>query len=160
VDKSTLDKVLSAVKTAAEKRKRCVKLQVITHQQSVPCRAFALDRFKSSRRLLITYLLSFHFVSYSAHHLLCVCAGRKCREVVLDLENGTNISKYELIDVIGIDEDGKATTDAVRNLLLIQHLIYYCRRTLTSAAALISNASSPPASSALITAPFPVSVVD
>ena len=125
MDKSTLDKVLSAVKTAAEKRKRCVKLQVIMHQQSVPCRAFALDRFKSSRRLLITYLLSFHFVSYSAHHLLCVCAGRKCREVVLDLENGTNISKNELIDVIGIDEDGKATTDAVRNLLLIQHLIYY-----------------------------------
>jgi hypothetical protein len=45
--------------------------------------------------------------------------------VVLDLENGTNISKNELIDVIGIDEDGTATTDAVRNLLLIQHLIYY-----------------------------------
>ncbi len=125
VDKGTLDKALSAVKTAAEKRKRCVNLQVIVHQQSVPCHAFALDGFKSSLRLLITYLLSSFFISNSSHHLLCVCAGRKCREVVLDLENGTNISKNELIDVIGIDEDGTATTDAVRNLLLIQHLIYY-----------------------------------
>ena len=72
----------------------------------MPCRAFALERFKSSLRLLITYLLSLYFISNSAYHLLCVCAGRKCREVVLDLENGTNISKNELIDVIGIDEDG------------------------------------------------------
>jgi len=43
---------------------------------------------------------------------LCVVerAGRKrkkaCREAILDLENGTNTIKNELIDIIGLDEDG------------------------------------------------------
>ena len=31
---------------------------------------------------------------------------RICREAVLDLENGTGLAKDELIDLIGIDEDG------------------------------------------------------